>query len=99
MGPALREFMEFERFFPEPAALAKGQEWHVFVSYRSADRPWVLKLYDALEHLKYKVFVDQFVLNAGAPLASSLDEGIDKSAAAMIIWSKNYSTSNWTKDE
>jgi hypothetical protein len=66
--------MEFAAFFPNPPELKKGQKWHVFISYRSTDRPWVLKLYDALRHLKYEVFVDQFVLSAGAPLASSLGD-------------------------
>jgi len=91
--------LDFERFFPDPPELKQGQKWHIFVSYRSLDRPWVLKLYDFLRHLKYQVFVDQFVLNAGAPLASSLADGIDKSAYAILVWSKNYTTSNWTEDE
>jgi hypothetical protein len=89
----------FEPFFPQPPALKSGQKWHVFVSYRSDDRRWVLKLHDALRHLKYDVFVDQFVLNAGGALSSSLDEGIEKSGAAIIVWSKNYKTSNWTEGE
>ena len=91
--------MEFDAFFPRPPQLRKDQKWHVFISYRSADRAWVLKLHDALRHLGYEVFVDQFVLNAGAALASSLDEGIDKSGSSIIVWSKNYATSNWTKEE
>ncbi len=91
--------MEFESFFPEPPELKKGQKWHIFVSYRSPDRPWVLKLYDALKHLEYEVFVDQFVLSAGAPLAGSLGDGVDKSGAAVIVWSKNYATSKWIEDE
>jgi hypothetical protein len=53
----------FEQFFPQPAALKTGQKWQVFISYRSLDRPWVLKLHNAV---KYEVFVDQFVLNATA---------------------------------
>jgi len=91
--------LRFEQFFPPPPALKPGQKWHVFVSYRSDDRRWVLKLHDALRHLKYEVFVDQFVLNAGGALSSSLDEGIEKSGTAIIIWSKNYKTSNWTEGE
>jgi tetratricopeptide (TPR) repeat protein len=89
----------FERFFPEPPPLKLGQKWHIFVSYRSTDRRWVLKLYDALRHLKYSVFVDQYVLNAAAPLAKSLNEGLAKSASAIMVWSKNYQTSQWTENE
>jgi hypothetical protein len=91
--------LDLARFFPEPSQLKPGQKWHIFVSYRSVDRPWVLKLHDDLRRLKYEVFVDQFVLNAGAPLASSLGDGLNKSSSAILVWSKNYSTSNWTNDE
>src|SRR4051812_13035633 len=91
--------LRFESFFPQPPALTSDQKWHVFISYRSDDRRWVLKLHDALRHLKYDVFVDQLVLNAGGGLSSALDEGIEKSAAAVIVWSKNYKTSNWTEGE
>jgi tetratricopeptide (TPR) repeat protein len=91
--------LEFEPFFPQPPSLKPSQKWHVFVSYRSDDRRWVLKLHDALRHLKYDVFMDVFVLSAGGALSTSLDEGISKSAAAVIVWSKNYQTSTWTDGE
>jgi hypothetical protein len=56
---------------PAPAPLAQGKNWHVFVSYRSVSRPWVLALYDILNGLGYKVFLDQYELTAAAPLAGS----------------------------
>src|SRR5215213_788484 len=43
--------------------------------------------------------MDVFVLRAGGALSTSLDEGISNSAAAVIVWSKNYQTSNWTEGE
>ena len=54
---------------PHPDPVQPGKKWHVFVSYRSTNRPWVLALYDILKGLGYKVFLDQFVLTAAAPLA------------------------------
>jgi hypothetical protein len=33
---------------PRPDVLPPGKEWHVFLSYRSVNRPWVLGLYDIL---------------------------------------------------
>src|SRR5689334_12700645 len=86
-------------FFPPPPALEKGKEWHFFISYRSADRQWVIKLYDALQQFGYKVFVDQFVLTAGRLLASSLADGLDSSMGAVVVWSKNYQNSTTEAEE
>jgi Flp pilus assembly protein TadD len=84
---------------PAPAPLAQGKSWHVFVSYRSVNRPWVLALYDILNGLGYKVFFDQYVLTAAAPLAISLGEALDASQSAILVWSGKYEDSEWCKDE
>src|SRR5262245_28137418 len=39
---------------PRPGPLPAGKQWHVFLSYRSVNRPWVLALYDVLNVLGYK---------------------------------------------
>src|SRR6266705_394045 len=72
---------------PPPTALPEGKNWHVFVSYRAVNRPWVLALYDILRGLGYMIFLDQYVLTAAAPLALSLGEALDASASAILIWS------------
>jgi Flp pilus assembly protein TadD len=84
---------------PPPPALTQGKNWHVFVSYRSVNRPWVLALYDILNGLGYKVFLDQYVLTAAAPLAISLGEALDASQSAILVWSGKYEDSEWCKDE
>lgn len=84
---------------PPPPALAPGKSWHVFVSYRSVNRPWVLALYDILNGLGYKVFLDQYVLTAAAPLAISLGEALDASQSAILAWSGKYEDSEWCKQE
>lgn len=84
---------------PAPAPLAQGKSWHVFVSYRSVRRPWVLALYDILKGLGYKVFLDQYVLTAAAPLAVSLGEALDASQSAVLVWSGKYEDSEWCKEE
>jgi hypothetical protein len=84
---------------PKPEALTPGKEWHVFLSYRSVNRPWVLALYDILNGLGYKVFLDQYVLTAAAPLAISLGEALDASQSAVMIWSGSYEDSAWCKQE
>jgi len=75
---------------PPPAPLTQGKSWHVFLSYRSVNRPWVLALYDILNGLGYKVFLDQYVLTAAAPLAVSLGEALDASQSAILVWSGKY---------
>jgi Flp pilus assembly protein TadD len=84
---------------PQPGALSQGKSWHVFVSYRSVNRPWVLALYDILNGLGYKVFLDQYVLTAAAPLALSLGEALDASQSAVMVWSGRYEDSAWCKAE
>jgi hypothetical protein len=84
---------------PHPDPLQPGKKWHVFISYRSTHRPWVLALYDILNGLGYKVFVDQYVLTAAAPLALTLNEALDVSESAILVWSGDYKDSEWCKQE
>lgn len=84
---------------PKPDTLSDDKQWHVFISYRSVNRPWVLALYDILQGLGYKVFLDQYVLTAAAPLALSLGDALDASASAIMIWSEYYENSEWCKAE
>jgi hypothetical protein len=84
---------------PHPEGVPAGKTWHVFVSYRSVNRPWVLALYDILNGLGYKVFLDQYVLTAAAPLALSLGEALDSSQSAILVWSGSYEDSAWCNQE
>lgn len=86
-------------FAPKPPALAPGERWHVFISYRSVSRPWVLRLYDVLRQLGYDVFLDQYVLSAAAPLALSLSEALGTSRAAVMVWSSSFDDSEWCRTE
>ena len=84
---------------PHPKPVQPGKKWHVFVSYRSTNRPWVLALYDILNGLGYKIFLDQYVLTAAAPLALSLGEALDASESAILVWSGGFEDSEWCKQE
>jgi tetratricopeptide (TPR) repeat protein len=84
---------------PKPPSLPAGKDWHVFISYRSTSRPWVLALYDILVGLGYKAFLDQYVLTAAAPLAISLGEALDASQSGIMIWSGAFEDSAWCKQE
>ncbi len=84
---------------PMPEPLQPGKDWHVFLSYRSVNRPWVLALYDILNDLGYKVFLDQYVLTSASSLAVSLGEALDASQGAVMIWSGAFDDSAWCKQE
>jgi tetratricopeptide (TPR) repeat protein len=96
MDTALQEWLTCA---PTPPPLANDQRWHVFISYRSVNRYWVLELYDILRQLGYSVFLDQYVLAAAAPLGLTLGEELDSSAAAVLVWSSSYEDSEWCRKE
>ena len=96
MDTLLQKWLEMA---PKPAALPPSQHWHVFLSYRSVNRAWVLQLYDVLRHVGYNVFLDQYVLSAAAPLALTLGEELDRSASAIMMWSSDFDDSAWCLKE
>lgn len=84
---------------PQPPKLVGDQKWHVFLSYRSVHRPWVIQLYDVLRQLGFEVFLDQYVLAASETLVGSLAEGLERSAAGVLIWSTKTEDSAWCRKE
>lgn len=90
---------EWLQYAPKPKELKAGEEWHVFLSYRSINRPWVLNLYDILSELGFKVFLDQYVLKAGDVLIDKLEYALEKSQAGVLIWSAATKDSDWVRKE
>jgi hypothetical protein len=90
---------EWLRNSPRPEPLALGKRYHLFISYRSVNRTWVLRLYDVLKGLGYQPFLDQYELASAAPLASSLSDALQQSQAAVLIWSAAFEDSEWCKKE
>jgi tetratricopeptide (TPR) repeat protein len=84
---------------PKPPERLAGQQWHVFLSYRSVERPWVLSLYDTLTQLGYETFLDQFVLDTASRLPRALEENLDRSQAGILVWSPRSQDSEWCKRE
>jgi tetratricopeptide (TPR) repeat protein len=74
-------------------------ELHVFISYRSVDRPFALRLYERMDALGLRVFLDQNELLPGDHLAGTLHEALGRSRAAVILLSKSYLESPWCQAE
>jgi tetratricopeptide (TPR) repeat protein len=78
--------------------LAEG-EYHVFVSYRSSDRPWAMSLVARLEGAGLRVFIDQKELQLGQPLAGQLQSALTRSRAAVVLVSQGWIASRWCQQE
>src|ERR1035437_7118371 len=83
--------VEWTRLAPPPRKLTDGDQWNVFLSYRSVNRPWVLNLYDVLAQQGHKVFIDQCVLKAGDQLTKRLQDPLQTSQSAVLVWSSSRS--------
>jgi len=90
---------EWLQHAPKPQPLPDGMKWHVFLSYRSVNRGWVLNLYDILTELKFRVFLDQYVLKPGDSLARVLESGLETSSAGILVWSNSAQDSEWVRNE
>ncbi|MEM9271500.1 MAG: toll/interleukin-1 receptor domain-containing protein [Cyanobacteria bacterium P01_F01_bin.143] len=90
---------EWLHYAPQVPELEPGKKWHIFLSYRSVNRPWVLNLYDALCQVGFKVFLDQFSLIPGESLIFSLQNALQESASGIIVWSTESEDSEWCKRE
>src|SRR6266511_686507 len=88
---------EWLKLAPKPAERAAGQKWHVFLSYRSVERAWVLSLYDTLTQLGYETFLDQFVRDTASRVPRALEENLDASQAVIMSWSPRSEYSEWCK--
>jgi tetratricopeptide (TPR) repeat protein len=91
--------IEWLRFAPRPREIAGGDEWNVFLSYRSVSRTWVLNLYDVLRELGHKVFLDQSVLKPGDQLSRGLEGALAASQAGVLIWTNATGDSEWVRRE
>jgi hypothetical protein len=74
-------------------------EYHVFVSYRSSDRPWAMSLVARLEGVGLRVFIDQKELEVGQSLAAQLQSALTRSRAAVVLVSKGWIESPWCQQE
>lgn len=90
---------EWKKFVPAPRALGSGEVWNVFLSYRSANRAWVLSLYDVLREYGHTVFLDQVALAAGDELITRLEDALRASQAGVLVWSNASRDSDWVRRE
>jgi len=73
----------------------------VFLSFRGEDTraSFTSHLYDSLQNAGIKVFRDDDSLQRGAVISTSINQAIQRSQIAVIVFSRNYADSRWCLDE
>jgi tetratricopeptide (TPR) repeat protein len=100
MSPAAPILEPPSPLFPTSALEhVKDDQYDVFISYRSTDRPWATALFNRLEGVGFKVFIDQRNLLPGEPLANALQKALARSKAAVVLISKGWLESSWCQEE
>ena len=85
--------------YAPPPPEQPDNEYDVFISYRSTDRPWAMALYDVLKLASWEPFLDQYELASGSPLISSLESALEASSSGVILWSSKTKDSDWCRKE
>src|SRR4051794_12780436 len=87
---------EWLQYAPKLKGLINGDKWNVFISHCYINWNWILNLYDSLNELGYKVFIDQCRTESGKEFTTRPKDALSKSQDGILIWSKD---SDWIMQE
>ena len=77
-----------------------NKNWDIFISHASEDKDEIVReLASILTKLKLKVWYDEFSLNVGDSLTSSIDKGLNQSKYGLVVISKDFLSKKWTEYE
>jgi hypothetical protein len=80
--------------------MVRKNKWDVFISYASEDKEQFVKpLAQILDTMGVVVWYDEFSLENGDSLSSSIDRGLSNSKYGIVVISKAFITKNWPKYE
>ena len=75
------------------------EEFDVFLSHHSGDKPWVIALKSALVERGIKVWLDRDEIRPGDRFIDALESGVQASRCLAIIVSAESLKSSWVKEE
>jgi hypothetical protein len=75
------------------------QFFSCFISYSSVDKPFALRLYDALQTKGIRCWLDEKQLFPGDDISRGLERGINSWDKFLLCASKNSLTSYWVENE
>jgi hypothetical protein len=76
-----------------------SQQFDVFLSHSSADKPWVIKLKDDLLHYGVSVWLDKDEIRPGDLFGKALEQALDSSQAVALVVSPEAINSGWVEEE
>ncbi|KAL4639176.1 hypothetical protein ACB092_03G198600 [Castanea dentata] len=90
-----------ENFDPSLSTPTLTHKYEVFVSFRGADtrKSFLSHLFAALDHERIVAYFDEKNLIRGGEIGPELLKAIETSMIAVVLFSKNYSNSDWCLDE
>ena len=90
-----------ENFDPSLSTPTLTHEYEVFVSFCGADIRTGFKshFFAALNHKRIGAYRDDIDLPRGGEIGPELFKAIETSRIAVVVFSKNYATSDWCLDE
>lgn len=75
------------------------QQFDVFLSHSSVDKPWVIKLKDDLQRYGVSVWLDKDEIRPGDLFAEALEQALDNCRAVVLVVSPAAIASGWVKEE
>lgn len=75
------------------------EEWDLFISHASEDKSLVRPLAEALRAAGLSVWYDEFTLHVGDSLRRSIDDGLVRSKAGVVVISPAFLRKEWPKKE
>jgi hypothetical protein len=76
-----------------------ANQFDAFISYASADAPWVRALVGRLERDGLRIFLDENQVLAGDVIVDKLEQGILGSRTGIVVFSPRSATSAWVRNE
>lgn len=77
----------------------ESQEFDVFLSHHSGDKPWVIALKAALVQRGVSVWLDQDEIRPGDLFIDAIDRGVERSRCVAVIVSPESLRSAWVREE
>jgi hypothetical protein len=83
-----------------PSLVGDGiQFYSCFISYSSSDKPFAIRLHDALQSKGIRCWLDEKQLLPGHDISRELERGINSWDKFLLCASKNSLTSTWVEEE
>jgi hypothetical protein len=71
----------------------------VFLSHSTKDKEFVQRLADALIDAGFEPWLCEVDIDPGENFVGKIDDGLARCDVALVVWSPDAATSNWTKEE